>query len=261
MTTGAAPGRRMLVIDDDEVMRELLSALLKVKDYDVEVASSGDEALGILRGPDPPLLVLTDLQMPGLEGEVLTRSLRDTAPPAALIVGMSGRRPADAVLHFLDAFLPKPFEPAEIENAFAAARRTREAHPELRSALQNSASALEPDAEARANEPALDDTIFNALTRSFGPAQLMELYQLTLDDVAKRHARMTAHFDQGDLDEVRREAHAIKGACGMVGARELQRLATVIEKGTSLSNTDLLAFPVASDRLRRMLDEKLQQKW
>ena len=261
MTTGPLPGKRILVIDDDEVMRELLGALLKAKGYDVQVASSGDDALEVLNSPDSPLLVLTDLQMPGLEGETLTRSLRDSAPPAALIVGMSGRRPADAVLHPLDAFLPKPFEPAEIENTFAEARRTREAHPELRSALENTAASPEPDGDASTTEPALDSTIFTALTRSFGPAQLMELYQLTLDDVAKRYARMTTHLAEGDLEEVRREAHAIKGACGMVGARELQQLATVVEKGTPLSNADLVAFPAASDRLRRTLDEKLQQKW
>ena len=261
MTTGDIPSRSILVIDDDEVMRELLGALLKVHGYDVLVAASGDEALNTLRLPDSPLLILTDLQMPGLSGERLTQSLRDSAPPTALIVGMSGRRPADAVLRPLDAFLPKPFEPAEIDNAFAGARRTRDAHPELRSALEQASANFEIDPESAGNEPPLDETIFTALTRSFGPAQLMELYTMTLDDVAKRHARMLTHMEEDDPDAVRREAHAVKGACGMVGARELQQLAAGVEKANSLSAADLTTFPAAADRLRRMLDHKLQQKW
>lgn len=257
MTTGTAPSRRILVVDDDEVMRELLGALLKVHGYDVLVAASGDEALNTLRSADSPLLVLSDLQMPGLSGEKLTQALRDSAPPAALIVGMSGRRPSDAVLRPLDAFLPKPFEPAEIDNAFALARHTRAAHPELRSALEHTSAIFEIDNESAGIEPPLDDTIFAALTRSFPPAQLMELYAMTVDDVAKRHARMLTHAEENDLEAVRREAHAVKGACGMVGARELQQLAAKVEKAISLQTADLNAFPAASERLRRMLDAKL----
>ena len=261
MTTGAAGSRRILVIDDDEVMRELLGALLRVHGYDVLVAGSGEDALNILRLPGAPLLVLTDLQMPGLAEEALTRKLREAAPPEALIVGMSGRRPVDVVLRPLDGFLSKPFEPAEVESAFAEGRRMRNAHPELRSALEKAIGSPERHDDAVAGEPPLDDTIFAALTRSFGPVQLMELYDLTLDDVAKRHARMLTHAEEEDLDAVRREAHAVKGACGMVGARELQQLATAVEKGNTLSNADLAAFPGAAERLRRRLDQKLQQKW
>ena len=263
MNTEGTESRRILVIDDDEVMRELLGALLKVQGYDVQVAGSGEEGLVNLQQPDPPLLLLTDLQMPGLEGEALTSALRSAAPAPALIIGMSGRRPTEAVLRPLDAFLSKPFDAATLERAFAEAQESRAA--QAAGAPLHGATPPPPEPEedpaTAGDEPVLDEHIFAAFRKSFQPAQILELYTLTLDDVRERHARMQADAAEGDLEAVQREAHAVKGACGMVGARELQHLAAVVESGTTLDTSVLSEIPIACDRLRRMLDIKLQPKW
>ncbi len=251
---------RVLVIDDDEVMRELLGTLLTLQGYEVQLAASGEEGLALIPAPGGLDLILTDLQMPGLEGEALTAALREAAPPATLLLGMSGRQPAAAVLQPLDAFLSKPFPASELERTIAAARAKRsggtgDAH------LAAPPPAAVPKAEEAplsTAEPPLDEAIFLALAKSFQPEQMRELYDLTLDDVEKRHARMEAAAGVNDLDEVKREAHAVKGACGMVGARELQGLAAAVEGGTSLNTSALGEIPSACDRLRRMLNTKLQ---
>lgn len=261
MSTDTRETRRILVIDDDEVVRELLSTLLTTQGHVVELAGSGEEALARLDRPDPPRVILTDLQMPGLEGEALTTALRERAGPRTLLVGMSGRQPPEAVLLPLDAFLTKPFSSKQLEETLAEARSVRDrsfsASGRLPSAPAVPAAAAEP--EISAVDVPLDEGIFSALAKSFPPAALLELYELTLNDVRQRHARMESHAAAGNLDELKREAHAVKGACGMVGARELQHLAAALEGGTTLDTSELLKIPEACRRLRRMLDAKLQQ--
>lgn len=259
MSTDKETGQRILIVDDDEVMRELLSALLEVYGYQVVVAESGEDALAVLAAPNPPELILTDLQMPGLEGEALTRALRTSAPGHALLLGMSGARPSPGALRSLDNFLSKPFGATQLQQAIQGARSARDqkglADRTVGPALQE-----EPKpAGAAGNEPVLDESIFAALSKSFRTEQLRELYSLTLDDVVQRHRRMLGHAESEDLEAVQREAHAVKGSCGFVGARELQGLASTVEGGTTLNTAALGKFPEAVDRLRRMLNAKLPQ--
>jgi diguanylate cyclase (GGDEF)-like protein len=66
---------RVLVVDDDDVVRTCLSALLKRAHYDVEVAASGEEALRVM-GATHCDIVLTDWQMPNMDGLSLCRHVR-----------------------------------------------------------------------------------------------------------------------------------------------------------------------------------------
>ncbi|MCP3140649.1 hybrid sensor histidine kinase/response regulator [Pyxidicoccus xibeiensis] len=68
--------RRILVVDDSPLTRELISNLLEAVGYDTVMAADGTEALDVL-GSHPLLdLVVTDLEMPGLDGLELTRRLK-----------------------------------------------------------------------------------------------------------------------------------------------------------------------------------------
>ena len=254
MTGMEQGGSRILVIDDDDLMRDLLSTLLEVRGYRVTVAPSGESALDMLRGNDLPDAILTDMQMPGLESEALTAALRAAVPDHVVVLGMSGSRPSPGALEYLDAFLSKPFDIRLFEETLAAARTARV----TRSGPADKMAATARD-EQGSTVPVLDQGIFEALAKSFRPDQMRELYNLTLDDVRKRLTRMHEHAAADDLPAVQREAHAIKGSCGMVGARELQALATAAEGGTTVHTSALADFPLACDRLRRMLDEKLHK--
>lgn len=67
------PGGSILVVDDNELNRDALSCLLRLQQYDVGVASDGEQALSLL-GSQSFDLVLLDIEMPGLSGlDVLTR--------------------------------------------------------------------------------------------------------------------------------------------------------------------------------------------
>ena len=253
---------RILVVDDDEVMRELLSALLELQGYEVAVAASGEDGVALLRSPNPPEMILTDLQMPGLEGEALTAALRAAAAPGAILIGMSGSRPSPATLRSVDGFLAKPFATEQLLAAFITAReaRTESATPmDARSHAADPENTISVAQGVGETTEVLDGVIFSALLQSFRPEHLRELYGMTLKDVEQRYASMQEFAASGDLSAAQREAHAVKGACGFVGARQLQAIAASMEGGTTLNTSALAEFPAACARLRRMLDAKLQQ--
>jgi HPt (histidine-containing phosphotransfer) domain-containing protein len=108
------------------------------------------------------------------------------------------------------------------------------------------------------NEPiatVLDEAVYSKLAGSMRRSQLKQLFRLCLADTESRLAAMRQAAFGGDDAAYKREAHAIKGGCGMVGALELQTLATSIEeRGLSDDHVaSLKEFIGACERLRGML--------
>ena len=259
MLDATGPSLRILILDDDSTMVELLSALFEHRGYRVTVARSGDAAIALLRDrslrdPDQPFdLILSDLRMPGLQGRALASALRQVRGPATLLVGMSAGRPAPDELELLDAFLQKPFSTAEFQAVVELARAQRSAADEPAPAPGNTEIAgIVPDSGV------LNRSIFESLRKALGTEQLRQLYEMTLKDTARRVDLMEGSAEAGDLASLRREAHSVRGSCGMVGATELHRLASAAEGG-SLGDTPAIAdFRSACQRLQRMLDEAFQ---
>ena len=109
-------GATVLVVDDDELVRDLLSDFLTEAGLPVVVARSGTEAVDLYRArPDEFGLVLLDLTMPGMGGEETLRRLR-AIEPGVRIVLCSGYSREEATQGFeelnLAGFLQKPCDPA-----------------------------------------------------------------------------------------------------------------------------------------------------
>ena len=101
---------QILVVDDDDLSREVLAVLLQRAGYVVETADSGDGALLNLQAAHAlPEVILTDLQMPGTSGNQLARSLRGLCGPATTLLAMSASAPDDGSDREFDGFLLKPF--------------------------------------------------------------------------------------------------------------------------------------------------------
>ena len=79
---------RVLVIDDDEEHRTLIKAMLVGVGHRVEEASSGAEGLKLF-GKEAPDLVLTDINMPGLDGHEVISALR-VVNPKVPVIAISG---------------------------------------------------------------------------------------------------------------------------------------------------------------------------
>jgi len=118
--TDAGPHRlsagHILLVDDEEQIRKLLEASLQRRGYDVAVASDGIEALRQIRTKMPDLIV-TDVNMPNMNGFELTRRLRaDHRTARVPIVMLSARKQADDILtgyaEGADEYIAKPIEMA-----------------------------------------------------------------------------------------------------------------------------------------------------
>ncbi|HSL24365.1 MAG TPA: response regulator [Vicinamibacterales bacterium] len=102
---------RILVVDDEASIRELLSKTLALAEYDVDVAPDGRAALERLRGTQYDLLI-TDLKMPGLDGLAVIREARRYRPdiPVIIITGYSTEASAiEAIDLGVSGYLTKPF--------------------------------------------------------------------------------------------------------------------------------------------------------
>jgi two-component system response regulator AtoC len=108
--------RSVLVVDDEEPLRQLLLVILRDRGYQVRAVAGADEALKELAARDYDL-VLTDVRMPGMDGIALTRAVQARQPGATVIV-MSAYGSHEAALEAMKAgaydFLPKPFKPDDV---------------------------------------------------------------------------------------------------------------------------------------------------
>ncbi|MBC7133141.1 MAG: response regulator [Roseovarius sp.] len=110
-----APAPHLLIVDDDERIRDLLRKFLIRNGFLVSVARDAAHARRVLAGLDFDLVVL-DVMMPGESGVDLTRSLRETRQTPILL--LTARGEASDRIEGLEAgaddYLPKPFEPREL---------------------------------------------------------------------------------------------------------------------------------------------------
>jgi CheY-like chemotaxis protein len=111
-----APGRQILVVDDDRGIRLALSTLLKDAGYGVTEAADGSEALSILKQGGIDVMLL-DIGLPGMSGLDVLAHARTLAAPPRVVVITSDDAPETllrAVRGQADRFITKPFAPAAI---------------------------------------------------------------------------------------------------------------------------------------------------
>jgi CheY-like chemotaxis protein/HPt (histidine-containing phosphotransfer) domain-containing protein len=238
---------RLLLIEDDELTREVLTLQMTAQGYQLETAESGDAALVRLKQMQHglPDAILTDLQLPGTSGHDLLHRLRTVSDGGMMLLAMSASQPEDGILSGFDGFLLKPFTMKQL----AAALQSR---AELPSNSGPIASSADPSAAL----PSLDEAVYLRLAGSMPNTQLQQLYTLCIDDASTRLSRMRLAAANADDPAYRKEAHAVKGGCSMVGATELHSLASAAEEiGLSAANhvASLNEMLGACERLRRIL--------
>jgi excisionase family DNA binding protein len=120
----AVNGRpRVLVVDDEATIRDLLAKTLALAEYDVDLAPDGRAALDRLR-MIPYDLLITDLKMPGVDGLTVIREARRLRAdlPVIIITGFSNEASAiEAVNLGVSGYLTKPFRVPRVLAAAAKA--------------------------------------------------------------------------------------------------------------------------------------------
>jgi excisionase family DNA binding protein len=121
--TPASARPRVLVVDDEASIRELLIKTLALAEYDVDLAPDGRTALDRLR-IIPYDLLITDLKMPGVDGLTVIREARRLKAdlPIIIITGFSSEASAiEAVNLGVSGYLTKPFRVPRVLAAAAKA--------------------------------------------------------------------------------------------------------------------------------------------
>lgn len=107
------PNYRVLVIDDEEIVRISCKRSLMLEGYNVDIAGSGKEGLGLFE-KNKYDLVVTDLKMPAMDGIEVLINIKSIKPEQMVII-MTGY---DTIEHIVDSissgaahYLEKPFTP------------------------------------------------------------------------------------------------------------------------------------------------------
>lgn len=144
-------------------------------------------------------------------------------------------------------------------SASAAASKKSMEGATMQSSTRQLQSSLQPSA------PVLNEIIYQKLAGTMPAKQLHEMYALCVEDARERIAHMRGLMASRDSQQFMREAHAIKGSCGMLGATQLHGMAADLERDgleasgprhqQEVNSLDELAD--ACDRLERMLGSRV----
>jgi DNA-binding response OmpR family regulator len=109
--TGEGKPRLVLVVDDDEMIRRLVRAVLEADEFEVAEARDGQTALDLANATRPAVVVL-DIMMPGIDGvEVCRRLDHDQVKVVVLTARDDPKLETEAKEAGADAFMTKPFSP------------------------------------------------------------------------------------------------------------------------------------------------------
>ena len=228
--------RRILVVEDNELNRQVAIELLEGEGYEATAVESGEAALAeaksaLLKG-SPFDLVLMDLQMPGMDGFRTTREFRKIAdfadtPILAMSADALDGVKEEAIDAGMNDYLGKPIDPAEL---FRNLDSRLGSAPEGRGASKQVSSArLDPYPRLPCALPGLDIEAGIANIGGNGAFYLRLLGKFH-DEYKKVASTIQTALDASDRETALRIAHSLKGLAGTIGAQELSRSAGGLER-------------------------------
>jgi signal transduction histidine kinase/HPt (histidine-containing phosphotransfer) domain-containing protein/FixJ family two-component response regulator len=232
----------VLLAEDHSVNRAVLLHQLDAVGFCADAADDGQEALELFR-TGRYAMVLTDVHMPRLDGYGLAEAIRrheaevgaPRTPIMALTANVMQGEPQRCRAAGMDDFAAKP-----ITIPLLAAKLL-----EWLPHLGVPAPTVEEAEGARSDGGAgraLDATMLDELTGGDGALAAAILRDFVASSTADLQ-RLGEALDEGDLEEVRRQAHRVKGACGVVGATQLAQVAARIESAAGDGGVDAEDLP------------------
>lgn len=112
----------ILVIEDDQSIREFVSTFLQDEGFETMIAANGAEGLKLLDDWQPELIFL-DVYMPVMDGPAFLEAYRKRTGRLAPVIGMSANAHEAKLLSYFDGFLAKPFNLDELLSCVHQFRR------------------------------------------------------------------------------------------------------------------------------------------
>jgi two-component system sensor histidine kinase/response regulator len=219
----APPGSgRILLAEDNDINAELARLILEGAGFSVDTARDGREAVEAMRRHAYEL-VFMDMQMPVLDGLSATRQIR--ALPGANgqvpIVAMTANAMSDDRQKCLDAgmdgYLTKPVDPAVLRDA-------------ANSWIASLAGAQHaPEAHSFTQFPFVDQAVLEALRAALPGSKFVDVLLRYIEAAESQAQQLRLWRDAGSCAHIGEEAHRLKGAAGVFGAKRVQALAAELE--------------------------------
>jgi signal transduction histidine kinase/CheY-like chemotaxis protein len=213
------PPGRILVVEDHPANQYVARSLLESLDCTVSVASTGAEALELL-GRETFDLVFMDCQLPDMDGYETTRRMRTILHRYIPVVAITANAMVDDKQRCLDAgmddFLPKPFTKSVLSDLLCKWL--------VPGANANSEADI---AELIAQLPVLATPVFDELWQSlqWRLSPLKKIYEAFLSVAHETLDTLHPTAGPGEGTELARRFHTLLGSAGLVGARQVERLA------------------------------------
>jgi CheY-like chemotaxis protein/HPt (histidine-containing phosphotransfer) domain-containing protein len=238
----------VLLAEDNKINQKFALALLAKGGHKVHIAENGHQAVDAMRRADYDL-ILMDIQMPELDGIQATRQIRALPPPKCNIPiialtahALSGAR-EEYIAAGMNDYISKP-----VDQAILLAK-LEEIGQQIDGREGSLADAVEPgtestDASALAAD-GVDIACLEMLDSVMEPSEVREFLEMYLAEAGERISRMAAMREFAPLG---REAHALIGMSGNVGATGMCELARSLE--LACKEGDLVAAQAAVERLK-----------
>ncbi|MEO8332683.1 MAG: response regulator, partial [Gallionella sp.] len=237
-------GARLLLVEDNEINRQVAQEMLEGFGIDVTIAENGEEAIALLKDEQFDG-VLMDMQMPVMDGVTATREIRKMPHFAKLpVIALTANVMVSEQNEFLEAgitdYIGKPIDPDRLVATLAKWVRPTWAARSIAAVQTNKDLASEP-------LPNLPGVNVAESVRRIG--RNVALYYSLLDKFRIKERDIAARIRQAlaadDRDTAERLAHTLRGIAGTLGAITLQDLAASLEssikKGESGEIDSLLA--------------------
>ena len=225
-------GITILYAEDEPVIRQVTVRRLEEAGARVMSAVDGEDALRQLANTTLDLL-LTDLQMPGLDGVGLIRRLHEVAPERAypifvLTSHISGPQAAEARATGADAVFTKPIQVAALAAAYQA-RRGNEGHSTPRIGQV-------PDG---ADEPLLDEDTFEEMISVMGSSEAASLVTEFEETMRAELAALQTAINADNMTQSSKVAHRALGVCLVMGAVSLTGRLRRIEEAADAGDAEI----------------------
>ncbi len=232
-------GKRILVVDDNQINRKLVTTLLKQRGVITVQAEDGKQCLEYFKKQVFDL-VLMDIHMPVMSGIEATQKIRDLehggkrTPVVALTANAMEDDISKLARQGIDDILIKPFKEAaliEVIRKWLADRRFGIVH------------ITEPHGNSSDTLP-LTDNNMTAIEIAGGSAELAnELFDLFIDDLPKIQTDINDAFINDDMTKLESEAHKLHGAAAHCAIEPIRSLSARLEKSVHMNHLeDILEY-------------------
>ncbi|MFC1751326.1 response regulator [Pseudomonadota bacterium] len=258
--------KRILLAEDSQANQMVAIAMLKSGGLEVDAVANGLEAVHAINSL-PYDLVLMDLSMPEMDGIDATKAIRKSEEAGAHIpiLAMTANAVKDDLQRCLaagmDDYITKPVNKNDLLNIVARWLPGDHA-PAVLSPASASLSVAEVDETAPAQKAGqygnyIDERILEQLLEDTGSSVVPCMMEVYFKETREHLERVSVLANVKDLNEIEREAHALKSSSGTMGAAALQASAKALEAACKRADEDAVDELVSE--IRRIGDESINR--